>query len=243
MKKISKPLGKLLTLLVCLICGVWLERLGVIAYFADPWEQEYVIDLLIQHLYLVGVSMFFAIVVGVSIGVLLTRSQFQRFQGIVMYIVGLGQTVPPLAMLALTMGFLGIGSTPAIFALFALSLLPIARNTLAGILEVPPSLLNAANGIGMPAWRILWEVELPNAMLVILTGIRIALVINIGAAALGFLIGAGGLGDLIFTGIQLFEPQKLLAGAIPTILLALFGDYFMEWCILLFVSRGLRISS
>ncbi|MFW6236472.1 MAG: ABC transporter permease, partial [Desulfovibrionales bacterium] len=134
------------------------------------------------------------------------------------------------------------GSKPAIFALFVYSTLPIARNTLAGILAVPSSYLDAARGIGMSPMRILFEVELPNAMTVILTGVRIALVINIGTAALGYLIGAGGLGDLIFTGINLMQPEKLLAGALPTTLLALAGDYLVELAGLVLIPRGLRLA-
>ncbi len=241
MKNLGQTLVKFILALVFISCGIQLERIGLIEFLLDPWEQEIFIDLLFQHLHLVAVSMFFAITIGVGLGILLTRPKFKPYAGVMLYIAGLGQTLPALAILALTMSFLGIGTTPAIFALFAASLLPIARNTLSGILEVPSNLLNAAHGMGMPGWRILIELEIPNAMLVILTGIRISLVINIGSAALGFLIGAGGFGDLIFTGLQLFEPHRLLAGAIPTILLALVGDYFMGLLMIILVSRGLRI--
>jgi osmoprotectant transport system permease protein len=137
---------------------------------------------------------------------------------------------------------LGIGMKPAIFALTIYSILPIARNTLAGIISVPPALLDAAKGMGMPPRTILWEVELPNALRVIITGFRIALIINIGTAALAFLIGAGGLGDLIFTGISLMEPDRLLAGAIPVTLLALLADFLCDLGESFLVPRGLRLS-
>jgi osmoprotectant transport system permease protein len=158
-----------------------------------------------------------------------------------MYVVGLGQTIPSLAVLALMMSLLGIGSKTAIFALFVYSVLPIARNTLAGISAVPPEMIEAAKGMGMPGWRILLDVEIPNAIQVILTGFRVALVINIGTAALSYLVGAGGLGDMIFTGISLMKTEVLLAGAIPTTLLALFADYLCEILTLLLVSKGLRL--
>jgi osmoprotectant transport system permease protein len=103
--------------------------------------------------------------------------------------------------------------------------------------------VDAAKGLGMAPLRILWEIELPNATGVMLTGFRIALVINIGTAALGYLIGAGGLGDLIFTGISLMSPDKLLAGAIPVTLLALIGDYLCEFLGLIIVPKGLRLQS
>ena len=140
------------------------------------------------------------------------------------------------------MSFLGIGTKPAIFALTIYSILPIARNTLAGITAVPPELIDAGKGMGMPPIRILMEVEIPNAMKVILTGFRVALIINIGTAALAYVIGAGGLGDLIFTGINLMQTDKLLAGAIPVTLLALFADFLSELLGLALISRGLRLS-
>jgi osmoprotectant transport system permease protein len=159
-----------------------------------------------------------------------------------MYIIGLGQTIPSLAVLALSMSFLGIGSKPALFAITIYSVLPIARNTLAGITAVPSELIDAGKGMGMPPFRILMEVELPNAMQVILTGFRVALIINIGTAALAYVIGAGGLGDLIFTGISLMQTDKLLAGAIPVTLLALFADFLSELLGIVLISKGLRFS-
>ena len=157
-----------------------------------------------------------------------------------MYIVGLGQTIPSLAVIALAMSILGIGYKAAVFALFIYSVLPIARNTMAGINAVPPWIIDAARGMGMPHSQILFQIEIPNAMSVILTGFRVSLVINIGTAALAFLIGAGGLGEHIFTGIDLMRPDKLLAGAVPTILLALFADYVCGLVGLLIIPKGLR---
>lgn len=225
------------------VAGVVSQQIGLIKYVSDPYELEYILELTQQHLYMVSVSLAMATATGVGLGILVSRKRFRRYAGIVMYIVGLGQTVPSLAVLALIMAFLGVGSNSAIFALFVYSTLPIARNTLAGLLAVPPSYLDSARGLGMNPMRILWEIELPNATEVMLTGFRIALVINIGTAALGYLIGAGGLGDLIFTGISLMAPEKLLAGAIPVTLLALIGDYLCDLLRLLIVSKGLRIQT
>ena len=112
---------------------------------------------------------------------------------------------------------------------------------MAGINAVSPGIIDAARGMGLTASQILFTAELPNAASVILTGFRIALVINVGTAPLGYLVGAGGLGDLIFTGIDMMEPTKLLAGAIPTTLLALAGDYLCELLGLLLIPRGLRL--
>ncbi len=222
--------------------GIIAERVGLVEYLSDPYEYPYILNLVRQHLYLVAVSMLLATACGVTVGILFTRKRLKPYAGVVMYFVGLGQTIPSLAVLALAMSFLGIGSKTAIFALFVYSILPIARNTLAGITAVPPAMIDAAKGMGMPSWRILLEVELPNAMQVMLTGFRVALVINIGTAALAYLIGAGGLGDLIFTGINLMQTEKLLAGALPTILLALGGDFLCGLLGLALISKGLRLS-
>ena len=235
-------LFRLVLFLAVFAAGVGAQKIGLIAYVTDPYEYPYILALLWQHLYLVAISMFLATALGLGIGIILTRRRFKKYAGVCMYIVSLGQTIPSLAVIALAMSFLGIGMKPAIFALTIYSILPIARNTLAGIISVPPALLDAAKGMGMPPRTILWEVELPNALLVIITGFRIALIINIGTAALAFLIGAGGLGDLIFTGISLMEPDRLLAGAIPVTLLALLADFLCDLGESFLVPRGLRLS-
>ena len=226
---------------ILLIAGISLERAGLIDYLSDPYEFRCTLHLIAQHIWMVFISMFIATVLGLTVGITFTRPRLKRYAGMVMYIVGLGQTIPSLAVIALAMGFLGIGFKTAVFALLIYSILPIARNTLAGINAVPPWIIDAARGMGMPSTRILFQVELPNAAKVILTGFRVSLVINIGTATLAFLIGAGGLGEHIFTGINLMRPDKLLAGAIPTTLLALSADYMVEILGLLIIPKGLRL--
>jgi osmoprotectant transport system permease protein len=241
MKKAFQKGYRLGVAAVLLAAGVGLDRSGVITYLSDPYELRYTLDLIVQHVTLVGVSMLAATGLGLGVGILLTRSPYRKYSSIVMYIVSLGQTIPSLAVIALAMSFMGIGFKPAVFALFIYSVLPIARNTLAGITAVPSWMIDAAKGMGMNRTRILLHVELPNAMKVILTGFRVALVINIGTAALAFLIGAGGLGEHIFTGIDLVRADKLLAGAIPTTLLALGADYLVQLAGLALIPRGLRL--
>lgn len=238
---ITWPRGLAWAAVALLGWGAWQMGLGEL--LADPYERAHLWGLLGQHLYLVGISMLMATALGLGVGIAASRPRLRPISGVIMYFVGLGQTLPSLAILALVMSFLGIGDTPAIFALFAYSTLPIARNTLSGLLAVRPELIEAAKGMGMPPLRILWEVELPNALGVILTGFRVALVINIGTAALGYLIGAGGLGDMIFTGIALMDPAKLLAGAIPVALLALGGDHLCGILERWLVPRGLRLQT
>lgn len=178
-----------------------------------------------QHMSLVAISGVLAIVVGVPLGILLSRPAMRSIAESIMQILNVGTTVPTLAVLALAMTFLGIGTVPAIFALWLASLLPIVRNAYAGMRAVPRHFIEAATGMGMRPLEILLRVELPNALFVTFAGIRTALAINVGTAPLAFLIGGGGLGELIFTGISLNEPGMMLAGAIPTALLAVLVDY------------------
>jgi osmoprotectant transport system permease protein len=177
-----------------------------------------------QHLILVFSSMFFALLIGIPSGIALSRPAARGVAEYVMQIFNVGNTLPPLAVLALAMVIVGIGDKPAIIALFLASLLPIVRNTYAGLCSVPASLLEAANGIGMTKWQRLYQVELPNALPVILSGVRIATAINVGTAPLAFLIGASSYGELIFPGIYLNDFPTLILGAAATALFALILD-------------------
>ncbi|AMG54400.1 osmoprotectant ABC transporter permease OsmY [Citrobacter amalonaticus] len=182
-----------------------------------------------QHLILVLTSMFFALLVGIPSGILLSRPAARGIAEYVMQIFNIGNTLPPLAVLALAMVIIGIGDMPAIVALFLASLLPIVRNTWAGLSSVPSSLIEAANGIGMTKWQRLRQVEIPNAWPVILSGIRIATAINVGTAPLAFLIGASSYGELIFPGIYLNDFPTLILGATATALFALILDSLLAW--------------
>ncbi|HCW7015051.1 TPA: osmoprotectant ABC transporter permease OsmY [Citrobacter farmeri] len=182
-----------------------------------------------QHLILVFTSMFFALLVGISGGILLSRPAARGVAEYAMQIFNIGNTLPPLAVLALAMVIIGIGDMPAIVALFLASLLPIVRNTYAGLSSVPPSLIEAANGIGMTKWQRLCQVEIPNAWPVMLSGIRIATAINVGTAPLAFLIGASSYGELIFPGIYLNDFPTLFLGATATALFALILDSLLAW--------------
>ncbi len=139
-----------------------------------------------QHMFLVACSMLLSLLVGIPSGILLSRPFARRWAEHVMQIFNVGNTLPPLAVLALAMVIIGIGDRPAVVALFLASLLPIVRNTYAGLRSVPPALVEAANGIGMTAGQRLRQVELPNALPVIFAGVRIAMAINVGTAPLAF---------------------------------------------------------
>ncbi|WP_210259528.1 ABC transporter permease [Devosia sp. 1635] len=205
--------------------GAWAWGSGLLPVLLDNWDD--IAYLGQQHIELVAISAGMAILLGVPLGVALTRPPFRRYGDAAVQFLNIGATVPTLAVLALSMSLLGIGNTPAIFALFIASLLPIVSNTMAGIRAVPQYLLESARGMGLSAGQIFWQVELPNALFVIYAGIRTALAINVGTAPLAFLIGGGGLGELIFSGIALNEFGMMLSGAIPTALLALAVDFLV----------------
>jgi len=176
----------------------------------------------------------------VPLGVLAARRP-RVGQG-VLGLAGIIQTVPSLALLVVMIPLLGIGSWPAIVALFLYGLLPIVRNTAAGLTGIPEDMRESAEALGLPPRARLWHVELPLALPSILAGIQTAAVINVGTATLGALIGAGGYGQPILTGIRLDDTGLILEGAIPSALLALLVSALFEGLERWVVPRGLRVS-
>jgi osmoprotectant transport system permease protein len=233
-----RPAARFVLLLAVFAFGAYLQARGVIPGILRYWSD--IVYLSRQHLALVAVSGGIAIAIGIPLGILLTRGPIRPYANAVTQVVNLGTTIPTLAILALAMSILGIGAPPAIFGLVVLTLLPIVLNTIAGLRMVPAHLIEAARGMGMTPAEILFKVELPNAMFVILAGLRTALAINVGTVPLAFLIGGGGLGELIFTGIDLMEPNMLLAGAIPTGILAILIDLLVGQCQYWLVPRGVN---
>jgi osmoprotectant transport system permease protein len=176
-----------------------------------------------EHVVLVVVSVGLATAIGVPLGVWLARRP--AFQGPVIGFVNVVQTIPSLALFGLFISIgLGIGSRTALVALTLYALLPILRNTVAGIAGIDPALREVAIGIGMTDGQRLRRVELPLAASVILAGIRLATVIGVGLATIAAPIGAGGLGTLIFAGLASLDDRRILAGALPAALLALIAD-------------------
>jgi osmoprotectant transport system permease protein len=175
-----------------------------------------------QHLGLTFLSLLLAIVVGIPLGVLISRRR--KLSAPVLGTAGILQTVPSIALLGFMIPLFGIGATPAIIALLIYALLPIIRNTYTGITGVDPVVLEAATALGMNKTQRLFKVEFPLAMPVIIAGIRTAAVINVGVATLASFVAAGGLGEFIFGGISLNNTNMILAGAIPAALLAVLLD-------------------
>lgn len=228
--------SRALTVAVAIAFGIGVERSGFLEEILRYWPE--IVFQSRQHIKLVLVSGGLAILIGVPFGVLLSRHAMRLAAEPIMQVLNVSTTIPTLAILAMAMTVMGIGERPAIFALWLHALLPIVRNSYEGVRALPPHMLEAARGMGMRPLQVLLRVELPNALPVILAGIRTALVINVGTVPLAFLIGGGGLGELIFSGIDLFEPAMMLAGAIPTGILAVIVDFLLGRLTVLVVPRG-----
>ena len=178
-----------------------------------------------EHLYISLIAALLGILVAVPLGIVLTR--FPKGAGAVIGVLGIIQTFPSFAILAFFIPLLGVGKTPAIIALFFYSVLPILRNTYTGVSGVKKSLLEAGRGMGMTGWERIRYVEVPLAIPVIMAGIRLSTVYLIGWATLASFIGGGGLGDYIFSGLNLYQPEFIIAGAVPVTILALITDLIL----------------
>lgn len=178
-----------------------------------------------EQIYISGVSILLGIIVAVPLGILLTR--FPKTAKYVMSFTSMLQTIPSLALLALMIPIFGIGKLPSIVALFIYSLLPILRNTYIGMSKVNRNLIDAAKGMGMTPMQSILKVEIPMAMPIIMSGIRLSTIYVISWSTLASYIGAGGLGDFIFNGLNLYNPSLIIAGTIPVTLLAILSDYLL----------------
>ena len=184
-----------------------------------------ILDKTAEHITLAGIAVLLAISIGVPVGFGIANNQ--KLARNVMNVANVIQTIPSLALFAFAMPFFGIGAKPAIFALFLYALLPIIKNTLLGIHNVDPSIREAARGMGMSKTQIMFQVEVPLAISVIMGGVRIATVTGIGIATIAALIGAGGLGALIYQGISMMNIPMITAGALCSALLALLADFIL----------------
>jgi osmoprotectant transport system permease protein len=193
---------------------------SLVEFYGRNWGE--LLHLLGQHLYLVAVSTGGALVIGLPLGVVLTRRP--RWRGPVLGLANVFQTIPSLALFGVLIPVFGIGAWTAITALLVYALLPIVRNTYTGIAGVDPAVREAGRGMGMTGGELLRLVELPLAAPVILAGVRVATVVSVGIATIAAAIGAGGLGVYIFRGVATVDDTLILAGALPAALLALAAD-------------------
>lgn len=201
-------------------------------------HQKIMLDSLVRHVELVSLSVLAGIVISIPLGVFLSRHR--KLAGPVLAAAGMIQTIPGLVMLGFALIFLGIGMVPALVVLSLYALLPILRNTYTGITEVDKNLIEAARGIGMTNNQALFKVEMPLALSSIISGIRISTVYIVSWATLAGLIGAGGLGDLIWTGLSTYNTDYILAGAIPSAIMAFVFSGLIEIIQKLLTPRGLK---
>src|SRR5947208_14616636 len=193
-------------------------------------NHDEVAQLSLEHLWIVGISTMFAVAIGIPLGILITRRP--KLHNPVIVIANIIQTIPSLALFGFLLPAPWIGERAgrlAILALMLYALLPLIRNTYAGIKGVDHAVVEAARGMGLTDWQLLYKVELPLAASVILAGVRVALVISVGLATIAAAIGAGGLGELIFRGLAMVNNAVILAGAIPAALMALAADTLLGW--------------
>jgi osmoprotectant transport system permease protein len=189
-----------------------------------------VLELTFEHLWLVGISTLFAVLIGIPLGILITR--WPALNKPVLGGANIIQTIPSLALFGFLLPAPWIGERAdrlAILALTLYALLPLIRNTYTGIKGVDRAVVEAGRGMGMTDRQLLWQVELPLALGVIIAGVRVATVISVGLATIAAAIGAGGLGEYIFRGLAMVNNQIILAGAIPAAVLALLADVSLGW--------------
>lgn len=213
-----------------------------IEYLTAPGTIDALIEQGIEHITLVGTAVVMAVIIGVALGIVAHRSRLLRNP--IMNVLSLILTIPSLAFFALMLPLVGIGNTAPIIALTGYALLPIARNTLAGLGSVDPAVVESARGMGMSGTQRLLQMELPVAWPVILTGIRVATQLTVGIAAVAVLVGGGGLGDEIYSGIRRLGSagafEALLGGTLAVLVIALTLDALYQLLGRLTTSKGLQ---
>ena len=225
-------LAGVLALLVLLVFGMgWLKPLfaALFPLLERPlYEQDSFPSLLLAHLKITGISSAVSVAIGIAAGIFVTRAGGQEFRPLVETLVSVGQTFPPVAVLAVAVPVLGFGEAPALVALALYGLLPVLQGTLSGIEAVPAPARQAAQGLGMGRWECLWRIELPLAAPVILAGVRTSVIINIGTAAIASTVGARTLGLPIIVGLGGFNTAYVIQGAVLVALLAVATDLAFE---------------
>jgi len=231
-KVIRDPLLWLIALFIALL--VALPHSGALfsAWFPElprpVYQQESFLTLTLAHFWLVGISSVIAVIIGVGAGIAVTRPAGLEFRSLVETIAAVGQTFPPVAVLAIAVPVMGFGRDPAIIALILYGVLPILQGTLAGLSAVPAGVISVAEGMGMSAWQRLMKVELPLAAPVILAGVRTSVIINIGTAAIASTVGAESLGSPVIIGLSGFNTAYVIQGALLVALLAIVSDRLFE---------------
>ncbi|KTR06476.1 ABC transporter permease [Curtobacterium luteum] len=221
----SLVLQPVVILVALVVFAIWLNTADLTATERSTLNPADILDLTWQHLTLTAESTAIVLVLGIPLGIVLTRGWLRRASGVILAVANFGQAAPAVGLIVLLAAWLGLNSWSAVVALVLYAILPVLRNTIIGIESVDQRLVEAGRGMGMSAFSVLVRVELPLAVPVMLAGIRTALVLLVGTATLATFIGAGGLGLLITTGVKLFLPSVLISGAVLVALLALAIDW------------------
>lgn len=201
--------------------------MNIIKFFIDRFDT--IMELTLEHMIMVLVAMIISIIVGVLIGILITFNK--KVANVVINIAEVLMTIPSLALFAVLIPIFHIGATPAIIGLVLYTQLPIIRNVYTGIKNISPFIIESAKGMGMSEMKIMFKIKLPLAFPILITGVRTAVVMGVGMGAIASYVGAGGLGDYIFQGIQRTNDKMVVIGAIMISLLAIIMDrllYFIQ---------------
>lgn len=229
-KSYIMPILTIALLLGLILCpGIWEKSMQLlfpgVSVYSYPGTS--MLQLVEEHLLLVAGSSALAILIGVGLGVLITRPFGREFLGPANDITAMGQTFPPVAVIALAVPLLGFGYPPTLLALLLYGIMPVLKNTMAGLDAVSPDVIEAAYGLGMSRFQLLRKIEMPLAFTVIMAGIRTSVIVNIGTATIGAAFGAGGLGSPIMAGLVRGNMALILEGAIPVALLAIIADMLL----------------
>ncbi|HET6351251.1 MAG TPA: ABC transporter permease [Coriobacteriia bacterium] len=192
------------------------------------YERSGMLELIGEHLQMVGLAAFVSIAAGMALGVFVTRPAGRDFYDVISDLANFGQTFPPIAVLTLAIPLLGLGFRPTVFALALYGVLPVLQNTIAGLESVPPAMVESARAMGMRPLQVLWRLELPVAAPVIFAGVRVSVVVAVATATIGATINAGGLGGPIISGLANFDPAVTLQGGLLAAGLALILDAYLS---------------
>ena len=230
--------------LLCILIGltVWITSIGKLGIYSTFSYRDILTDGR-SHLEMVFMAVLIGISVGVPLGILVTRPGFAKLSPFVIGGANVGQSIPSLAVIAIMAPLLGFGLQSAIVALFIYGLLPILRNSYAGMRNIDPAIIEAARGMGMTRWQIIRKIELPLARPVIMAGIRISTVVTVGTAELAVLVGGSGLGRITLTGVFARQPLLILQGAAPTAILAISLGFILERIESWMTPRGLKVAA
>jgi osmoprotectant transport system permease protein len=213
---------------------------GLLTFWGRRWDD--ILELLLEHVTVVALALALALIIGVGVGMMVWNKPIRR--SVVIAAAGVALTIPSLALLALLIPSFGLGWTPTVIALVMYSLLPIVRNTIVGLRQVPPAVMESATGMGMNPFRVLVLIQLPLAWPIILTGVRVAAQLAIGVAAIAAYVAGPGLGQFIFQGLSSLGSKNALnfavTGTLGVIILALLIDGLFVFITRTTTPRGLR---